>query len=140
MPTPPGPTRLTRRAVVSFFLISPSSRRRPTKVVASAGRLPERCLGLAILNTSRAGGPVTGSTTHRIINPDDVALPAVTPTLASMNEELPTRRVEVTFVGLPATRQITRASGVSEVEVDGSSTALPRQRQRAAVSRSAARL
>ena len=37
-----------------------------------------------------------------------------------MNEELPTRRVEVTFVGHPATRQIARASGVSEVEVDGS--------------------
>jgi hypothetical protein len=36
-----------------------------------------------------------------------------------MNEELPTRRVEVTFVGHPATRQIARASGVSEVEVDG---------------------
>jgi hypothetical protein len=35
-----------------------------------------------------------------------------------MNEELPTRRVEVTFVGPPATRQIARASGVSEVEVD----------------------
>jgi hypothetical protein len=37
-----------------------------------------------------------------------------------MNEELPTRRVEVTFLGRPATRQIARASGVSEVEVDGS--------------------
>ena len=36
-----------------------------------------------------------------------------------MNEELPTRRVEITFVGHPPTRQITRASGVSEVEVDG---------------------
>jgi hypothetical protein len=37
-----------------------------------------------------------------------------------MNEELPTRRVEVTFVGLPASREIARASGVSKVEVDGS--------------------
>lgn len=37
-----------------------------------------------------------------------------------MNEELPSRRVEVTFLGSPATRQIARASGVSEVEVDGS--------------------
>jgi len=36
-----------------------------------------------------------------------------------MNEELPTRRVEVTFVGPPPTRQIARASGVGEVEVDG---------------------
>src|ERR1700674_2656016 len=57
-PTPPGPTRLTRRAVASFFLISPSSRRRPTKLVVSAGRLPDRCLGLAL-------------TTHRLIYPDD---------------------------------------------------------------------
>jgi hypothetical protein len=37
-----------------------------------------------------------------------------------MNEELPARRVEVTFLGTPATRQIARASGVSEVEVEGS--------------------
>jgi hypothetical protein len=36
-----------------------------------------------------------------------------------MNEELPTRRVEVTFVGLPPTGQIGRASGVSDVEVAG---------------------
>ena len=37
-----------------------------------------------------------------------------------MNEELPTRRVEITFVGRPPSRQIARASGVSEVEVEGS--------------------
>jgi hypothetical protein len=37
-----------------------------------------------------------------------------------MNEDLPTRRVEVAFLGPPATRQIARASGVSEVEVAGS--------------------
>jgi hypothetical protein len=30
-----------------------------------------------------------------------------------------TWRVEITFVGTPPTRQIERASGVSEVEVDG---------------------
>lgn len=30
-----------------------------------------------------------------------------------------TRRVEVTFVGTPPARQIERASGVSEVDVDG---------------------
>ena len=36
-----------------------------------------------------------------------------------MNEELPTRRVEITFVGHPPTRQISKASGVSEVVVDG---------------------
>jgi hypothetical protein len=35
-----------------------------------------------------------------------------------MNEELPTRRVEITFVGHPPTRQIARASGVSKVQVD----------------------
>jgi hypothetical protein len=35
-----------------------------------------------------------------------------------MNEDLPTRRVEITFVGRPPARQIARASGVSEVEVD----------------------
>jgi hypothetical protein len=36
-----------------------------------------------------------------------------------MNEELPSRRVEITFVGRPPARQIARASGVSDVEVDG---------------------
>ena len=36
-----------------------------------------------------------------------------------MTKELPTQRVEVSFVGVPPARQIERASGVSEVEVDG---------------------
>jgi hypothetical protein len=36
-----------------------------------------------------------------------------------MTRELPTQRVEVSFVGAPPARQIERASGVSEVEVDG---------------------
>ena len=36
-----------------------------------------------------------------------------------MTSELPTQRVEVSFVGVPPARQIERASGVSEVEVDG---------------------
>lgn len=36
-----------------------------------------------------------------------------------MNEELPTRRVEIIFVGRAPARQIARASGVSEMEVDG---------------------
>ena len=36
-----------------------------------------------------------------------------------MTRELPTKRVEVSFVGVPPARQIERASGVSEVEVDG---------------------
>jgi len=36
-----------------------------------------------------------------------------------MTEELPTQRVEVTFVGAPPARQIAQAIGVTEVEVDG---------------------
>jgi hypothetical protein len=36
-----------------------------------------------------------------------------------MTEELPSRRVEVTFVGRPPARQMARASGVAEVETDG---------------------
>jgi hypothetical protein len=37
-----------------------------------------------------------------------------------MPEELPVRRVEVCFTGPAPARQVTRASGVSEVETDGS--------------------
>jgi hypothetical protein len=37
-----------------------------------------------------------------------------------MSDELPVRRVEVTFVGAAPARQVERASGVSEVESDGS--------------------
>jgi hypothetical protein len=37
-----------------------------------------------------------------------------------MPEELPIRRVEVTFVGTAPARRVERASGVSEVESDGS--------------------
>ena len=36
-----------------------------------------------------------------------------------MTKELATQRVEVTFVGAPPVRQIARAIGVTEVEVDG---------------------
>jgi hypothetical protein len=36
-----------------------------------------------------------------------------------MPKELATQRVEVTFVGPPPVRQITRAIGVTEVKVDG---------------------
>jgi hypothetical protein len=36
-----------------------------------------------------------------------------------MTRELPTQRVEVGFVGVPPAQQVERASGVSEVEVDG---------------------
>jgi hypothetical protein len=41
------------------------------------------------------------------------------PRLTSMTEELPVQRVEVDFVGTPPVRTVERASGVSEVEVDG---------------------
>ena len=37
-----------------------------------------------------------------------------------MTKDLPIRRVEVSFVGVPPVHQIERASGVSEVEMDGS--------------------
>jgi hypothetical protein len=36
-----------------------------------------------------------------------------------MTAKYPTRRVEVSFVGTPPRRQIERASGVSEVAIDG---------------------
>ncbi|MEA2636765.1 MAG: hypothetical protein QOH92_3532 [Chloroflexota bacterium] len=36
-----------------------------------------------------------------------------------MPEELPVQRVEVSFVGTPPTAEIERASGVSEVEIEG---------------------
>jgi hypothetical protein len=36
-----------------------------------------------------------------------------------MAEEPTTQRVEVTFFGAPPARQVERASGVGEVEVDG---------------------
>jgi hypothetical protein len=72
LPTPPGPTRLTRRADKSILLSSASSWRRPTKLVASAGRLPEWCLGLAMLSRDYPAVEVlTVSTTHRIINSED---------------------------------------------------------------------
>lgn len=36
-----------------------------------------------------------------------------------MTGELPLQRVEVSFVGAPPALQVKRASGVSEVEIDG---------------------
>jgi hypothetical protein len=44
----------------------------------------------------------------------EVALPS-----KPMAGELPVQRVEVLFVGPPPARQVERASGVAEVEVDG---------------------
>jgi len=37
-----------------------------------------------------------------------------------MNEQQPVRRVEISFVGSPPLKQVERAPGVSEVELDGS--------------------
>lgn len=37
-----------------------------------------------------------------------------------MSENPPVQQVEVTFVGAPPVQQVERASGVSEVEIDGS--------------------
>jgi hypothetical protein len=37
-----------------------------------------------------------------------------------MTDQPPVQRVEVSFVGTPPARRIARASGVSEVEIDGS--------------------
>ena len=36
-----------------------------------------------------------------------------------MSPELPIQRVEISFVGTPPAQQIERASGVSEVQIDG---------------------
>jgi len=36
-----------------------------------------------------------------------------------MSTELPIQRVEVSFVGTPPAQQIERASGVSEVQIEG---------------------
>ena len=37
-----------------------------------------------------------------------------------MTEELPVQRVEVSFVGVPPAQKIERASGVSQLEIQGS--------------------
>jgi hypothetical protein len=43
----------------------------------------------------------------------------VLPRLQAMIAQHPVQRVEVSFVGAPPVRQIERASGVSEVDIDG---------------------
>ena len=40
--------------------------------------------------------------------------------VTNVPEQLPIRRVEVSFVGAAPVRQVERASGVSDVEIDGS--------------------
>jgi hypothetical protein len=37
-----------------------------------------------------------------------------------MTDKLPVQRVEVTFVGVPPATQVRRASGVTQVEIEGS--------------------
>jgi hypothetical protein len=49
-----------------------------------------------------------------------MAARGVLPRLQDMIARHPVQRVEVSFVGTPPARQIERASGVSEVDVDGS--------------------
>ncbi len=49
-----------------------------------------------------------------------MSLPVSPTMLTNMVEELRTHRVEVRFVGAPPTRQVERASGVSDVAVAGS--------------------
>ena len=41
------------------------------------------------------------------------------PRLSSMTTRHPSQRVEVSFVGTPPVQRIERATGVSEVEIDG---------------------
>jgi len=49
-----------------------------------------------------------------------MAAPNFLPRLQSMIVKKSALRVEVSFVGTPPARQIERASGVSEVDIDGS--------------------
>jgi hypothetical protein len=55
--------------------------------------------------------------TNSVIPPIRTA--ACVPSLGVVGHELPPQRVEVTFVGSPPVRQVERALGVSEVEVEG---------------------
>jgi hypothetical protein len=57
-------------------------------------------------------------TDPRIINPDDMGV-RLSGQPEGMTHRLPTQRVQVIFVGIPPARQVARASGVSEVKVDG---------------------
>src|SRR3954454_21335884 len=106
LPTPLVPTRLTSRAATNVLRVSANSRRRPTKLVASAGRLPIRRLGLGTVSRTLArpkSGPVDYAS-----NPlfGRCGRGAVGPSVVSMDQHPTTQRVEVTFVGNPPTRQI----------------------------------
>ncbi|HEX2712849.1 MAG TPA: hypothetical protein VHM88_11575, partial [Candidatus Acidoferrales bacterium] len=113
LPTPPGPTRLTRRAEARACLTSASSWRRPMKLVASEGRFPGR-RALA----GMVPAPYYGLSTASGIARMEARPPP--PSLHLVNNELPVQKVEVVFVGIPPAARVERASGVSGVEVDGS--------------------
>ena len=83
-----------------------------------AGRFPERWLGLAMVDRTLQGHVTSGRLRieSSILS---IRLSGCRLRLATMTEQLPNQRVEVHFVGPPPARQIARASGVSDVEVDG---------------------
>ena len=100
------------------------SRRRPTKLVRSAGRLPTRraCLAMRDNGTSY---PYPGrkklEKRTRITNSRDFANGVSPRTLTGMTESPAPQRVEVTFVGKPPPAdRVIRAAGVSDVEIIGS--------------------
>lgn len=63
LPTQPGPTRLIRWPEVSLFLSSAGSLRRPIKLIASAGRLPDLRLGLTLSKRKLLLSEVIGAPT-----------------------------------------------------------------------------
>jgi hypothetical protein len=67
-----------------------------------------------------AGNTRPTVTGYFITNSIDTGPVRAAPTLAGMTEVPPRQRVEVTFVGAPPAARVARASGVSQVEVDGS--------------------
>ncbi len=88
-------------------------------VVASLGTLPKRRECLAILFRNTATGYAGGETgTEQAIPP--ISAQRVLPSLRGMTLKQPRQRVEVSFVGTPPVQRVERASGVSDVEVDGS--------------------
>jgi hypothetical protein len=93
------------------------SRRRPTKLVVSAGTLPTRRLGLAITtdgSTARLSRHYASDTQCGRFGRGALGI-----TLLAMFDNQAAWRVEVSFIGTPPTHHIRRASGVSEVEVVG---------------------
>ena len=104
----------------SGSLQRPSDLGKLTPTPYEAGRIEWKVAGTASrsghdhANLRRPAVPVE----LRIINSDDMGgrLPAQA---ERMTHQLPSQRVQVTFVGTPPARHVARASGVSEVMVDG---------------------